>query len=81
MNDPVLVRRFERLGDLLGEWQRLIERDRPPRDPIGESRPSTSSKASARTAPNVFKTVDAADAGMVQRGENLRLTLKPCEPV
>ena len=36
MNDPLLVRRFERLGDLLRDRQRLVERDRAARDPLRE---------------------------------------------
>ena len=34
VDDPLLVRRFERLGDLLRDRQRLVERDRPARDPL-----------------------------------------------
>ena len=38
MDDPLLVRRFERLGDLLRDRQRFVERHRALRDPIGERR-------------------------------------------
>ena len=38
MNDAVLVRGFERLGDLLRDRQRLVERNRPLRDAVGERR-------------------------------------------
>ena len=34
MDDPLLVRGFERLGDLLRDRQRLVERDRAARDPL-----------------------------------------------
>ena len=34
MDDPLLVRGFERLRDLLRDRQRLVERDRAPRDPL-----------------------------------------------
>ena len=34
MDDPLLVRRFERLGDLLRDRQRLVERDRAARDAL-----------------------------------------------
>ena len=34
MDDPLLVRRFERLGDLLRDRQRLVDRDRPARDAL-----------------------------------------------
>ena len=36
MDDPLFVRGFERLGDLLRDRQRLVERDRPARDPLRE---------------------------------------------
>ena len=39
MNDAVLVRGFERLGDLPRDRQRFVDRDRPLRDAIGERRP------------------------------------------
>jgi len=34
MNDPLLVRRFERVGDLPRERQRLVERQSPARNPL-----------------------------------------------
>ena len=34
VNDPLLVGRFERLGDLPRHWQRLVERHRAPREPL-----------------------------------------------
>ena len=39
MDDALLVRRFERLGDLPRDRQRLVERNRALRDAIGERRP------------------------------------------
>ena len=38
VDDPLLVRRFERLGDLLRDRQRLVDGDRSLRDAIGERR-------------------------------------------
>ena len=38
MDDALLVRGFERLGDLPRDRQRLVERNRPPRDAVGERR-------------------------------------------
>ena len=34
MDDPLVMRRFERLGDLSGDRQRLVDRDRAARDPL-----------------------------------------------
>ena len=39
VDDALLVRRFERLGDLFRDRQRFIEWNWPLRDPIGERRP------------------------------------------
>ena len=36
MDDALLVRRFERLGDLLRDRQRFVERDRAARDALRE---------------------------------------------
>ena len=59
MDDALLVRRFERLGDLLRDGQRLVDRDRPrARCAAARSSPSTSSITSARTPLDVFETVD-----------------------
>ena len=53
MNDPLLVRRLERFGDLPRDRQRLVERNRPARDPVATSvGPSTSSITSAWTRPD-----------------------------
>ena len=38
MDDPLLVRRFERLGDLRRHLQRLVDRNGPPRDTVGKCR-------------------------------------------
>ena len=38
MNDALLVRRIQRLGDLPGNLQRLSQRERPLRNQIGERR-------------------------------------------
>ena len=61
MDDPLLVRRFERLGDLLRDRQRLVDRDRAARDALRQSSPSTSSITSAVHAAALFEAVDARD--------------------
>ena len=39
MDDPLFVRGFQRLGDLLRNRQRLVDRNGPLRDAVRESRP------------------------------------------
>ena len=38
MNDGLLVRRFQSLRNLLGDWQRFMDRNWSLRDPIGQRR-------------------------------------------
>ncbi len=49
MDDPLLVRRFERVRDLLRDRQRFVDRDRPRAMRSASVAPSTSSITSART--------------------------------
>ena len=52
MDDALLVCRFERVRDLLRDWNRFIERNSAPRDAIGKRRPFDSSIASANVPPD-----------------------------
>ena len=51
MDDALLVRRFERLGDLPRDRQRLVERNRPARDAVGERRPFDQLQDERRATP------------------------------
>ena len=74
MDDALLVRRFERLGDLLRDRQRLVERDRRrARSARERSSPSTSSMTSAVKSARLLEAVDRRDVRMIERGERLRL--------
>ena len=81
MNDPLLVRRLERLGDLLRDRQGLVERDRTSRDPVGESSPSTSSITSAVVPSDFLQSVNGGDVRMVECGEHFGFTLKAREAI
>ena len=81
MDDALLVRRFEGLGDLLRDRQRLVDRDRAARDTLRQSSPSTSSMTSAVHARALLQAVDVRDVRVVQRREHFRFALKPREPV
>ncbi len=81
MNDPLLVGRFEGLGDLLRDRQRLIdaESDRARSDRPASS-PSTSSMTSARiTAGCPRGRGCAAMLRMIQGGEHLGFAREPRE--
>ena len=66
MDDALLVRRFERVGDLPGDLQGFGESDWSPRDAIGQRRPLDEFHREKRTARCVFQSVDLRDVGMVQ---------------
>jgi hypothetical protein len=71
MDDPLLVGRFKRLGNLTRDRQRLVDRNQSLRDPIGERRSLDQLQDECANAIQFFNTVDAADVVMVQRGEHL----------
>ena len=77
MNESQLVRGFERLGDLFGDLQRIVNRNGALRDPICE-RDSFDQFEDKPTNPVRFlQAVDVGDVWMIQRGEHLRLALEP----
>ena len=70
MDDALLVRGFERFGDLLRDRQRLVERDRALRDAVGERRPFDQLHHQRRRAVGSFQAVDGRDVadGSARRG-------------
>ena len=80
MDDALLVRRFERLGDLPRDRQRLVERDRASRDPLGQRRRPRPAPSPARWSPSeLLQAVDVRDVRMVQRREDFRFALEARE--
>ena len=63
MDDALLVRRFERLGDLPGDGQRFVDRDRPARDALATGPLPRPAPSRARDATAFFEPVDAAMFG------------------
>ena len=80
MNDPVFVRRFERLGDLFRDGQRLVDRDRPARNALRQVLALDEFHHQRTDTVGFFETVDLRDVGMIQRGEGLGFAREPCEP-
>ena len=66
MDDPLLVGRFEREGDLLRNRQRLFERDRPLGDPIGERLAFDQLHHQGPYTVGFFEAVDLRDVGMIE---------------
>ena len=75
MDDPLLVRGFERLGDLLRDGQCFVDRDRASRDALREILALDEFHHERRDAAALFEPVDAGDVRMVQRGEGLGFAL------
>ena len=81
MNDSAFMRGRQRRGNLAGNWQHLVDRDRPLLNPVsergtvhqfkdegGHRRPSGSEE--------VLESVDLRDIGMIQGRQQLRLAIE-----
>ena len=66
MDDALLVRRVERLGDLPRDRQRLVERDRTSCDAVGERLTLDQFHHERLHTSAVFEAVDGGDVRMVQ---------------
>ena len=72
---------FERLGNLLRNWQGFIKRERSFGDPVGEGWPLHQLQHQRTGTVGFFKAVNGRDVRVVQAGKNLRLSLEPGQPV
>ncbi len=80
MNDPALVRGFERVGDLPGDRQHLVQRHRTPTDAIGKRRSIDELQHQRADAVAVLQAVNRGDVGMVECGEDFRFALEARNP-
>ena len=78
---PLLVRRFERFGNLTRDGQRLVQRNRPARDSVGERRPIDQLQHQRAHAARLFEAVDRGDVRVIERGEHLRFAREPRQAV
>ena len=81
VNDAVLVRRFERIGDLMPDVQRLADRDRPPGDPLGERVAVDELEDERGRAVHVLEAIDGTDVRMIQRRQQARLAVEAGAPL
>ena len=79
MNDALLVRRFERLGDLPGDLQPLVDRDWPSRNPLRQVLAFDEFHHQRTGTVGFFETVDVRNVGMIQCREGLRFAREPCQ--
>jgi hypothetical protein len=77
MDDPLLVRRLQRVGNLPRDRQRLIERYGALCNPVGQGGPFNQLQHQGADAVGFFQAVNGGDVRMVQRGEHLRFASEP----
>ena len=91
MNDPLVVRRFQRLGQLPGDRERIdipraTARRRgaavctAPRDDLGQRRAIDELHDQRHRAASFLDAVDLRDVWMVQGREDLRFAFEPGQP-
>ena len=89
VDDALLVRGLERVGNLPRDRQRLGDRrgrvhaagSAATRDPLRERLALDQLEDQAAHAVRLFDAVDRADVRMIQRGEHPRLALEAREPI
>src|SRR5262249_58065251 len=81
MDDAQFMRRFERLRDLLRDWERFIDWDRATRDALREILALDEFHDERGQVARTLEAVDRRDIRMVERREHLRLTLKARQPI
>ena len=81
MDDALLVRRLERVTDLPGDGQSLVDRHRPDPEPFGERLPFDELEHESFDAVGFHEPVDRADVRMVERGQKLGFPLEPRQPL
>ena len=82
MDDALLVRLLESLGDLAGDGKAFIYGKTPVGQPLGQGRPVDQLHHQRTTAVGaLLDAVDLRDVRVVQAGEELRLALEAGEPL
>jgi hypothetical protein len=81
MHNPQLVRRFDRLGDLRRDRQRVVDRNRSLRDAIRQRRPLNQLHDEGRGAVALLQTVNGRDVRMIEPGEHFGFALETCQPL
>ena len=77
MDDAALVRRLERLRDLLEDRERLARRHGTARQPLGQRLARHELHLEERRVADLLEAVQRGDVGMVERGEHACLALEP----
>src|SRR5258705_5849025 len=81
MDDALLVRRFKGFGDLPRDWQRLVERNPTPRDPLRQVLTLDQFQHEPAYAARIFQAVDMRDVRMIEGRERLRFAREACQAI
>ena len=76
MHDSVLVRRFQCFRDLPRERQRAVEWNRAVREPVREGRSIDQLEHERLNPVRMLHAVDRGDVRVIERGQNLRLSIE-----
>ena len=79
VDDAAVVRRFERLGDLAGDVERLVERQGAHIDPQGQRRPIDQLHDQRRRVGGILQPDDVGDVRVIQRGQDPRFATESGE--
>ena len=81
MDHALLVRRFERLGDLARDRQTPRQPGAPRRDTVGERAAFDELQHERADAVRLLDAVDGADVRVIQRRQHSRFTIESRAPV
>ena len=79
--DAGLVRRFQRVGHLSCDRQRLFDRDGAPRETLREIFTLDQLHHERADAGRLFNAIELRDVGMIERGERFRFAFEPHEAI
>ena len=79
MDDALVVRLLERLGDLLRDLERLVDGDRAAREPLLEVFALDELESEERLPVGLLEPVDRGDVRVVEGGEKVRLALEAAQ--
>jgi hypothetical protein len=81
MDDPLLVGGIERIRDLPRQGERLCERHRATREPVGQRLAVHQLHDERADVGAVLDAIDRRDVGVIERGQHPRLALEARHPV
>jgi hypothetical protein len=79
VHDAALMRRLQRIDDLSGDGQRLLDRNRADHNAVSECQPFDQLHRKRRAAIAAVDAVDLRDVLVIERGQHFGLSLKSCQ--